>query len=148
MKKPIILLLGTFIVGACSQEAEHDIAGTWDMDADKSIAATAEEFPGEYSYDPAMTYSTIDLMSGLLSGVEITDSGVTAKDDSFQGTFELNCDHSSVSMSTATSDCETTIMDNSGQFIAEWELINDDSGGMLMLRGLHDNTTFVMTRVE
>lgn len=147
MKKPIILLLGTFIVGACSQEAENDIAGTWDMDADRSVAATAQEFAANYNDDPAMTYSTIGLMSGLLRGVEITDSGVTAKDDSFEGTFELNCDHSSVSTSTATSDCEIAIMGESDQFIAEWELINDDSGSMLIFRGL-DNSTFVMTRVE
>jgi len=130
----------------CSQEAETDFAGTWDMDADRSVAATAQEFAANYSDDPAMTYSTIGFMSGLLSGVEITDSGVTAKDDSFALTFELNCDHSSVSMSTATSDCEIA-MDESEQFIAEWELINDDSGDMLIFRGL-DNSTFVLTRVE
>jgi len=138
MKKPIILLLGTFIVGACSQEAETDIAGTWDMDTDRSIAATAQEF-GDDQANPM----TFDFMSGLLSGIEITGSGVTAKDNS----FELNCDHSSVSMSTATSDCEIALMDESGQFTAEWELINDDSGDMLIFRGL-DNSTFVMTRVE
>ena len=138
MKKPIILLLGTFIVGACSQEAETDIAGTWDMDTDRSIAATAQEF-GDDQANPM----TFDFMSGLLSGIEITGSGVTAKDNS----FELNCDHSSVSMSTATSDCEIALMDESEQFTAEWELINDDSGDMLIFRGL-DNSTFVMTRVE
>lgn len=138
MKKPIILLLGTFIVGACSQDAETDIAGTWDMDTDRSIAATAQEF-GNDQANPM----TFEFMSGLLSGIEITGSGVTAKDNS----FELNCDHSSVSTGTATSDCEIALMDESEQFTAEWELINDDSGGMLIFRGL-DNSTFVMTRVE
>lgn len=138
MKKPIILLLGTFIVGACSQEAETDIAGTWDMDTDRSIAATAQEF-GDDQANPM----TFDLVSELLSGIEITGSGVTAKDNS----FELNCDHSSVSTSTATSDCEIAMMDESEQFTAEWELINDDSGDMLIFRGL-ENSTFVMTRVE